>query len=410
VAVIVSLIAGHLCNAPRPVKEAAALTRAGHTAIVAGFWYDPYLATYDVEIAEKHGFEFVEYAHAYAHDWAKWWRPQQFQRRLAVWAWRYGKIALPSGFGYAAGAATRLVRRYRPDLCIAHSEMAIGLLQKPWKLNAKRVGVDFEDWFSRDLPAEVRVRRPNEYLARWESNLLKSASVAFAPSVCMAHALGDACGAKPPTVVYNSFPLVEADPDRSDRGDDPRVSLHWYSQTIGPGRGLETLFEALGHVQSDVVVYLRGNLRDDMERQINALPDSVRDRIHVCGTVDPDELARLIAGHDIGLALEQTDIPSRDLTVTNKLFQYMAGGLPVIATATRGQCEVLERHAPGCGLIVPPGDVTALARAIDELASDEARRRTMGAAARAAMTTGPLSWSENEQRLVAAVEEALRTS
>jgi hypothetical protein len=38
---ILILIGGHLCNAPRPQKEADTLAQAGHDVTVAGFWFDP---------------------------------------------------------------------------------------------------------------------------------------------------------------------------------------------------------------------------------------------------------------------------------------------------------------------------------------------------------------------------------
>lgn len=37
------LIGSHICNAPRPQKEAEALASAGHYVTVARFWSDPEL-------------------------------------------------------------------------------------------------------------------------------------------------------------------------------------------------------------------------------------------------------------------------------------------------------------------------------------------------------------------------------
>jgi len=56
----------------------------------------------------------------------------------------------------------------------------------------------------------------------------------------------------------------------------------------------------------------------------------------------------------------------------------MAEGLPIVAFDLEGAREMAE----GAGLLVPKGDPAALARALDELAADPARREELGRAAR----------------------------
>ena len=55
----------------------------------------------------------------------------------------------------------------------------------------------------------------------------------------------------------------------------------------------------------------------------------------------------------------------------------MAAGLPVIATDVGAIGEVVRDGETG--ILVPPGDIRALASALDTLANDPARRRAMGA-------------------------------
>lgn len=56
--------------------------------------------------------------------------------------------------------------------------------------------------------------------------------------------------------------------------------------------------------------------------------------------------------------------------------EAMALGLPVVGTTTDGALEVVEQGV--CGLLVPPGNVEALAAAIEALAGDPERRRAFG--------------------------------
>lgn len=59
-----------------------------------------------------------------------------------------------------------------------------------------------------------------------------------------------------------------------------------------------------------------------------------------------------------------------------KLFEGMASGRPVIATDLPFQAELVRNRA--CGLIVPPADSAALARAAAELLADRERANVMG--------------------------------
>jgi glycosyltransferase involved in cell wall biosynthesis len=65
----------------------------------------------------------------------------------------------------------------------------------------------------------------------------------------------------------------------------------------------------------------------------------------------------------------------------NAVAEAMACGLPVVASRAGGIPEVVEDGVSG--LLVPPGEVAPLARAIERVARDVALRRALGASARA---------------------------
>jgi glycosyltransferase involved in cell wall biosynthesis len=72
-------------------------------------------------------------------------------------------------------------------------------------------------------------------------------------------------------------------------------------------------------------------------------------------------------------------LPSFTEGTPNSLIEAMAHGLPVVTTRVGGIPDVVT---PNCGLLVPPGDVGALATALARLVADAVLRGRMGHAAR----------------------------
>jgi glycosyltransferase involved in cell wall biosynthesis len=75
-------------------------------------------------------------------------------------------------------------------------------------------------------------------------------------------------------------------------------------------------------------------------------------------------------------------IPSLRDGLPNALLEGMACGKPVVATRVGGMADVLCQDDAEDGILIPPGDVTALAEAIGGLLTDPERRRRLGQAAR----------------------------
>jgi len=96
--------------------------------------------------------------------------------------------------------------------------------------------------------------------------------------------------------------------------------------------------------------------------------------------VPKTELGAIIASLDCGLMVLR-DVPAFYRgTSPNKFFDYLAAGIPVINNYPGWLAGLIMEHH--CGIVVPPGNTSAFADALQSLAADSARRRTMGAAAR----------------------------
>lgn len=401
------VIAGHLATNPRPCKEALALAQGGHEVRVHGVWYDPWLADIDAELTAAAPWKFSPVADMRPHTLGGRWHRSVERVRFRLARERFvrdGKFR-PALLGYCVPELLTAAAAERADLTIVHSEAGLwigsALLDR-----GLRVGVDFEDWYSMDLLPEAQRHRPTKATRSFEAKLARGCAYCVAPSHAMAIALAEAFDAPRPTVVYNSFPDEPAAPTEAVERTPGLASLHWYSQTIGPGRGLELVCEALSFLEAPAELHLRGQASAATRGWLFGLvPASWRPRVFLHDTVPPARLAACIAQHDIGLALETDTIPSRDLTVTNKILQYMQAGLAVVATGTAGQREVFER-APGIGAIVPNRDPRALADALTGLIRSPQRLEAARTAARAGYEAA-FAWEQQRARIQEAALRAL---
>jgi glycosyltransferase involved in cell wall biosynthesis len=87
--------------------------------------------------------------------------------------------------------------------------------------------------------------------------------------------------------------------------------------------------------------------------------------------VPHQELLSRITEHDIGLAVEEVRPDSRNLTITNKILQYLLGGIAVIASDTAGQREVATL-APDAVFLFKNYDSDDLSLKINSLIADKA--------------------------------------
>jgi glycosyltransferase involved in cell wall biosynthesis len=406
------LISGNsLCHNPRVMKAATTLERHGYDVHVLGAWLEADLKARDRAMLAQAPFRFEPvfdatlpgFQNIAAHTLRR-------ARRKAANTF-HGLTGRQSRdqLGYGIGRLLARARALEADLYIAHSEPALYVV---WRLmqGGRRAGVDMEDWYSEDLPADTRTRRPLNLLRRLESELLVKGAYSTCPSRAMSQALAAAYGGKPPAVVYNAFPAAERaaiDGLRKDRRDGAVPSIYWFSQTLGPGRGLEDLIAALPLFDRDVEIHLRGRAAPGMAEWIRSqVPARWRARLFLHPLAPSEELMSRLAEHDIGFAGEQNYCRSRELTVTNKILHYLLGGLAVVASDTAGQREV-AMQASGAVTLYQPGNPAALAQALRTLIeSANGLARAKAAALQAAERT--FCWERQEQVLLRTMQEALR--
>lgn len=127
-----------------------------------------------------------------------------------------------------------------------------------------------------------------------------------------------------------------------------------------------------------LVVIGEGPTRRRLERLAGEL--GIADRVRFTGGIPQSEVADWYRRADLFvLASVVVRRSGRQDVIPNVLAEAMASGVPVVATNVSGIPELVEDGRTG--RLVPPNDPQELARAIDELLSDEEKRRALARAA-----------------------------
>lgn len=125
--------------------------------------------------------------------------------------------------------------------------------------------------------------------------------------------------------------------------------------------------------------------------------------IRIQPKVAPGDMDKLLSQAWISLATE-LDTPDRSLSLPTKLFEYMAMGLPVVASNIPLSREVVE--SAECGLVVPAGDWKAFVDAIIRLWEDEALRERCREKGFAAIE-GEFNWDLEQKKIQRFFAEAI---
>lgn len=203
---------------------------------------------------------------------------------------------------------------------------------------------------------------------------------------------------RPHPVVPNST-LVEPDAPPPGRGRVVCVS------TLTRARGALDLIE-VGRLlrPAGIVVDLIGPASPDVIDELKRA--DIDGDVRWFGRLPHDEVLERMRGATAGLSLLHNERNYRHSYPT-KIFEYLAQGIPVVATPLPLVVEVVERHE--VGIVVPFRDPEAAAAAVLELDQDDAGRARMGRNGTAAVRREH-NWADDAPVFVAAIEEAARRS
>jgi glycosyltransferase involved in cell wall biosynthesis len=169
-----------------------------------------------------------------------------------------------------------------------------------------------------------------------------------------------------------------------------------YVGVITLGRALREMIEAAGRLRDPQarLVLIGAFATPELEQEARSL--SGWSRVDYLGPRKRHEVGEQLAAARAGLVLFHPQ-PNHTQALPNKIFEYMAAGLPIVASDFPYWRSLLEPI--NCAVWVDPLDPEVIAAAIDHLLSDEERAREMGRRGASAVRER-LNWEHEAPKLV----------
>ena len=372
---IVIVTIGQPSTNPRMVKEYAALKQAGYRVkVLYAYWADWALTT-DVALLAEKPFD--------PDDFILVGGSPRVQKGIYQFSRLYFKCSrfftlktsLPFFWKWAlnrpAFFLARKAKKEKADLYIAHNLAALPAAMAAADKWRALCAFDAEDYHLGQV--EATAGKEYQLVKRLEETFMPRCVYVSAASPLIARTYAERLGIGPVLVINNVFSIQSLQPEPVPYRRGETLKLFWFSQTVGPDRGLETVIAAMGTLRTgDVCCSILGSCSESEKQRLLSLAVSSginAEQLQFIDPVSPDEIFRVAASHHIGLAMETNRTLNRRIALTNKLFTYPLSGLAIIATDTPGQRDFLQRY-PGIGQLYTDGDIAALASLLEAFLAD----------------------------------------
>jgi glycosyltransferase involved in cell wall biosynthesis len=162
-------------------------------------------------------------------------------------------------------------------------------------------------------------------------------------------------------------------------------------------RGVGNVVEAMPYV--DATLILAGSFdSEDFRNDLKRSPGWAK--VYEFGFADRKSVSEIFARSICGLVLFLPE-PNHVSSQPNKLFEYMAAGIPVIGSNFNLWKEIIEKNK--CGICVDPTKPNEIALAINYLINNKEIAREMGRRGREAIENH-YNWTLEEEKLISAYE------
>jgi len=199
------------------------------------------------------------------------------------------------------------------------------------------------------------------------------------------------------TVMIRNFPIPDEIAVGPEVPWESREMAVAYVGGITGLRGIREMVQAMGLLPESLPALLKIAGSSLYEDNLDDLPKlNGWNRTHHLGYLDRTEIAKLFRSVRAGLVLFHP-APNHMEAMPMKLFEYMAAGIPIIASDFPAWRELIG--GAGCGLLVDPLRPQAIAAAIEYVLTHPAEAAEMGRRGQAAVQEA-YNWDSQAQKLI----------
>ncbi|TFY90819.1 glycosyltransferase [Pseudomonas kairouanensis] len=377
-------------NDARVLKEAQTLQSAGYPVTVFAL-HTPGVTRRHEVLAD--GIRIVRVGHGGRKARSRSERPAAAPTRLPL-------RRVLSRLWVNAGLAVRIAL-HRAAVVHAHD---VNTLPTAWlaaRLSGAKLVYDAHE-ISTSREGYGRFRR---WVARIEGQLMPRAQATITTTDSRARFFARAYKIARPLVLQNRPRLTDypnTQRIRHELGLQHPWPIVLYQGGLQQGRGLERLLRVSATLPEAYFVLIGdGKLAPPLKQLSEDL--GLTGRVHFIPTVALADLPSYTASADIGVQPIENTCLNHFTTDSNKLFEYIMAGLPVVATNFPEIRAVVQAHATGL-LIRAEGDAS-LREALKQLIDDPGLRRTL--AVNSTHAAQHLNWEQQESKLLAVYQQLL---
>lgn len=196
-------------------------------------------------------------------------------------------------------------------------------------------------------------------------------------------------------VLIANFPVVKGEYIPTQLDYLSRANIFCYSGTVYKYSNQQMIANAMISAP-DAHYHIAGYIDKDQEQAL--VQAEARDRIKIFGRLNKFDLANFYRNAVAGVAIYDYKLNLGDRLGsygTNKIFEYMEAGLPIICTDYELWKDIINRY--NCGICIKPGDTASLVQAMIKIMTDKSLAFEMGRNGRRAVEN-EFNWSSEEKK------------
>ncbi len=271
--------------------------------------------------------------------------------------------------------AWQRLRSLQPVLLQVHDPELVPMVLVWGRLHDCRVVFDAHEDLVGQIETKPYLSGPGKVVARAYAKVLVHLAARHADGIVAAtEPVAATFGERDDVVVVRNVPWLG---DFPEGGAKPVVGRAIYAGDLTMERGLQTMVDVMARLpEADLV--LAGRPLREANQVVEHLPEGIT---HV-GLVPPTEVPALVSTAQVGLIFLKR-LPNYERSLPTKVFEYMAAGVPFLATDFPAWKELFGGF--DAGVFVDTDDVEATAAALDAMLRDPQRCAEMGANGRRAI-------------------------